>query len=193
MSHKLIIFMHSSTETFNGALLRQMTDVFDEQEVSYDVRMLHELSFDPVLSIEDYQRSLNGDYSVFMEQEHVYWRKADEIILLFPLWWGYFPALGKGYLDQILSYGFAYELEGESPIAAALKDKQMSVVLTSGSPFDVMKENGLHDQLVDTIDRTIVQFCGMTLHRVVHLGDVIQANNQEKEAMFHHVREAFAK
>ena len=185
--------MHSSDETFNGALLRHLTDVFDEQQVSYDVRTLHELSFDPVLSLEDYQRSLNGDYSAFMEEEHSYWRKADEIILLFPLWWGYFPALGKGYLDQVLSYGFAYELEGESPIGAALKDKQMSIVLTSGTPYEEMKANGLHDQLIDTIDRTIIQFCGMRLNRVVHLGDVIQADNQEKEAMFHQVRNTFSK
>ncbi|ADH99010.1 NAD(P)H-dependent oxidoreductase [Salisediminibacterium selenitireducens] len=193
MSHKLIVFMHSSAETFNGAILRQVTGIFDEQQVSYDVRMLHELSFDPVLSLEDYQNSLEGHYSAFMEQEHEYWRKADEIIVLFPLWWGFFPALGKGYLDQVLSYGFAYELEGESPIAAALKDKQMSIILTSGSPYEEMKANGLHDQLIDTIDRTIIQFCGMTMNRVVHLGDVIQANDQEKQAMFRQVRETFSK
>lgn len=185
--------MHSSPETFNGALLRAITGVFDEQYVSYDVRMLHELSFDPVLSLEDYERTLEGAYSAFMKQEHQYWKKADEIIFLFPLWWGFFPALGKGYLDQVLSYGFAYELDGESPIPVALKDKQVSIVLTSGSPYEDMLENGLHHQLIDTIDRTIIQFCGMTLNRVVHLGDVIQAGEEEKNDMMHQVRETFTK
>ncbi len=40
------------------------------------------------------------------EQERVLW--ADLIMLQFPIWWGSYPAVLKGWIDRVLSYGFAY-------------------------------------------------------------------------------------
>ena len=40
------------------------------------------------------------------EQERVLW--ADLTILQFPIWWGSYPAVLKGWIDRVLSYGFAY-------------------------------------------------------------------------------------
>lgn len=40
------------------------------------------------------------------EQDRVRW--SDLTVLQFPLWWGTYPALLKGWIDRVLSYGFAY-------------------------------------------------------------------------------------
>ncbi|MEM7357160.1 MAG: NAD(P)H-dependent oxidoreductase, partial [Acidobacteriota bacterium] len=40
------------------------------------------------------------------EQERVLW--SDLTILQFPIWWGSYPAILKGWIDRVLSYGFAY-------------------------------------------------------------------------------------
>lgn len=43
---------------------------------------------------------------VVAEQDKLMW--ADALILAFPLWWFSMPAILKGWIDRIYSYGFAY-------------------------------------------------------------------------------------
>jgi NAD(P)H dehydrogenase (quinone) len=43
---------------------------------------------------------------VLAEQEKLLW--ADMLILQFPLWWFTMPAILKGWVDRVFSYGFAY-------------------------------------------------------------------------------------
>lgn len=191
MNEKLIISMHPTQQSFNGAICESLLDSFQDQGITAKVRDVSTLSFDPLLTVEDYERTVKGIYTPFMEKEHEYWVQAQEIILVFPLWWGHFPAIGKGYMDHILSYGFAYELEGETPVPKALKDKRFSIIFTSGSPEEEMRESGLYHDLIDSIDQSIVQFCGMTLNHVLHFGDVIQSTNEQRQSMLRTVYHTF--
>ncbi|MCT8003798.1 NAD(P)H-dependent oxidoreductase [Sphingomonas sanguinis] len=43
---------------------------------------------------------------VVAEQDKLLW--ADALILAFPLWWFSMPAILKGWIDRVYSYGFAY-------------------------------------------------------------------------------------
>ncbi|AOM83437.1 NAD(P)H-dependent oxidoreductase [Salisediminibacterium beveridgei] len=193
MNEKLIISMHPTRDSFNGAICETLRDTFTKQGITATLRDVSTLAFDPLLTIEDYERTVKGIYTPFMKTEHAYWDRAEEIILVFPLWWGHFPALGKGYMDHVLSYGFAYELEGEEPVPKALKDKHVSIIFTSGSPENEMRENGLYHDLIDSIDQSIVQFCGMTLNQVLHFGDVLQASDEQRREMLRRVDTSFQK
>lgn len=193
MNGKLIIAMHPTKDSFNGAICQTLVNAFSDQQIPVQVRDVSMLSFDPVLTMEDYHNSIKGIYTPFMRTEHNYWIEAEEIILIFPLWWGHVPAKGKGYLDQILSFGFAYELDGEEPVPKSLKGKQVSIIFTSGSPKEDMKEKGLYHDLIHSIDESIIKFCGMKLNQVLHFGDVIQISDEQRKAMLNHVYESFQK
>ena len=57
-------------------------------------------------------------FEIRREHERVIW--ADFTILQFPIWWGSYPAILKGWIDRVLSYGFAYGRYRTLPPKAAM-------------------------------------------------------------------------
>ena len=190
VKHSLILFMHPSESSFNRSLCDQVQAGLQNAGGSVDVRDIYDISFDPVLTQYEYEQSIEGRYSQDVLKEQTYIETADEVIIIFPVWWGMFPARGKGYLDRVLSYGFAYELEGEEPIPQ-LNNKDVSLVFTTGAPSEEWKNSGMHEAMVHLIDRSILQFCGLSLRRTVHYGNVIQASDKERQAMLEDVYHQF--
>lgn len=60
-------------------------------------------------------------------------RRADHIVLIFPLWLGGMPALVKAWLEQVFREGFAMEI-GENGWQRHLKGKSARLVVTMGMP-----------------------------------------------------------
>lgn len=180
--------MHPSEDSFNGAILRELTTQLEHKDHNVTISKLSMDWFNPQLSKKEYEASLQGSYSPIIVQEHEKVRQADRLIFIFPLWWGGFPAIGKGYIDRVFSYGFAYELEGEKPIPL-LKDKKASLIFTTGTPASEFNNSGLYNHTVELIDKSIFQFCGITLDGVLHFGDVIQASKETREKMLQSTRE----
>ncbi|MCR6111443.1 NAD(P)H-dependent oxidoreductase [Bacillus sp. A301a_S52] len=183
-----IIFMHPSEDSFNGAILREVTSQLEHEKHDVNVLKLSNDWFNPYLSMEEYEASLQGVYPPIIAQEHEKIRQADRLIFIFPLWWGGFPAIGKGYIDRVFSYGFAYELDGEEPIPL-LKDKKAALIFTTGTPERDFKTSGLYENTVELINKSIFQFCGITLDGVLHFGDVIQASGENRQKMLQATRE----
>ncbi|MCD8213140.1 MAG: NAD(P)H-dependent oxidoreductase, partial [Campylobacter sp.] len=73
---------------------------------------------------------------VRVEQEALI--KADIIVLQFPLYWYSYPGLMKVWLDEVLSYGFAYGSTGDK-----LRDKPLIVSFTAGAPKEAYSKEGL--------------------------------------------------
>ncbi|GEL07952.1 NAD(P)H-dependent oxidoreductase [Salisediminibacterium halotolerans] len=190
MKHSLILFMHPSAASFNRAICERIKSAQTDAGNSVDVRDVYQLSFDPVLTQKEYEESLEGIYPQDVMQEQAYIDAADEIVFVFPVWWGGFPASGKGYIDRVFSYGFAYELNGEKPLPK-LNGKTASLVFTTGAPDSEWHNSGLHESMVHLIDASTLQFCGLKLTNTIHLGNVIQASDGERRQMLDDVYHAF--
>ncbi|WP_170834212.1 NAD(P)H-dependent oxidoreductase [Fictibacillus solisalsi] len=123
MNH-LLLYCHPSNHSFNHALLDVYSEELEKKGHSVIVRNLYDLAFNPILTEREYENSLEGQYEadVLNEQKYIAW--CDCITLIYPVWWGGMPALLKGYIDRVFTYGFAYELDGEDPIPR-LKGKQL--------------------------------------------------------------------
>lgn len=83
---------------------------------------------------------------IICEQDKLMW--AEMVILQFPIWWGTFPALLKGWFERVLSYGFAY-----GP-AKSLPPKSFMLSVTTGGACD-RKEETSYLQRVDTMGNDI--------------------------------------
>ncbi|WP_280769329.1 NAD(P)H-dependent oxidoreductase [Salipaludibacillus daqingensis] len=183
-----IIYMHPVKDSFNGSILKELITSLTEKKHQVEVNHLYAGPFKSHLTWEEYRESLNHHYESDCEEEQEMIRWADQIIFIFPVWWGGFPAIGKGYIDRVLSYGFAYELNGESPIPL-MKNKKVSMIFTTGAPEEEFIESGMYHHMVDLIDKSIFQFCGFKLDGVIHLGDVIQKSDEQRQDMLKIVKE----
>ncbi|WP_416151316.1 NAD(P)H-dependent oxidoreductase [Salipaludibacillus sp. HK11] len=177
-----IIFMHPSKDSFNGSILNELVKSLKELNHTVRVKNLYAEAFDSQLSWQEYKESQDGLYrdDNLAEQEMISW--ADRLFFVFPVWWGGFPAIGKGYIDRVFSFGFAYELEGESPIPL-LNNKKASLIFTTGAPEEEFVESQMYEHMVTLIDKSTLQFCGLKLDGVVHFGDVIQKSDEERQEM----------
>lgn len=103
-------------------------------------------------------------------------RKADHLVLVFPLWLGDLPALLKGFLEQILRPGFAYTgAMDRGRFRKLLKGKSARIVITMGMPALAYRLFfGAHG--LKNLRRNILGFCGVSPIKESLIG-LIEQNN----------------
>ena len=160
MKH-LIIFAHPNNESsFNQAILENTIKASEKEGVETKVRDLYELGFNPILSVEELSSSKCGEIPADIKHEQELIDQADLITLIYPLWWMGYPAILKGYLDRILSHGFAYKTaDGRS--VGLLHGKRMQQFITVGSSERKYRELGFDKSLRDCLVDGLFNFCGI--------------------------------
>jgi NAD(P)H dehydrogenase (quinone) len=127
---------------------------------------------------------LTGD--VKAEQQKLLW--ADAVILQFPLWWFTMPAILKGWVDRVYSYGFAYGVGehsdkrwGDRYGEGVFAGKRAMLVVTTGGWEEHYSERGINgpiDDLLFPINHGVLFYPGFdvlpsfVIHRVGRLDEV---------------------
>lgn len=183
MKH-LIIFAHPNKSSFNQAILEQVVEASELQGAEVIVRDLYSLNFNPVLSWEELQGSFQGIIPVEIQQEQQFIRQADLITLVYPLWWMGFPAILKGYLDRILTFGFAYK-STENGSVGLLGGKKLQQFVTVGNNVENYRQKGFTQSLDDCLINGLFNFCGITDVQYEFFGDIHLLNEtQRRDILF---------
>ncbi|MER2268274.1 NAD(P)H-dependent oxidoreductase [Methylobacterium oxalidis] len=99
-------------------------------------------------------------------------RSADHLVLIFPLWLGGMPALVKGFLEQVMRPGFAFErLDSMGLPRKLLGGRSARVVVTMGMPALAYRVIFLAHG-IRALDRGILRFVGIRPVRTTFLGMV---------------------
>lgn len=168
MTH-LIIYAHPNEQSFNHAILEKAISGSGNHKVI--VRDLNTLVFQPVLNWQEAINSFCGKVADEIAQEHQYWQQADLITLIYPLWWMGFPAILKGYLDRVLTYGFAYT-NGETESIGLLNGKKLQQFVTMGNTNEKYENKGFLKSLDDTLGNGLFNFCGIEEIKMHFLGGI---------------------
>jgi NAD(P)H dehydrogenase (quinone) len=159
MNH-LVVFAHPNPKSFGKGILDTVVKASEEKGAAVKVRDLYELGFDPILKPSDFVAFKEGKVpeDIAAEQEIIRW--ADVITFIYPVWWTSLPAILKGYVDRVFSYGFAYEYIDGAP-NGLLKGKKALLFSTTGTPDELYAANGMHASMKQTTDQGIFNFSGM--------------------------------
>jgi len=178
----LVIYSHPNPKSFNHAVLTEVVRIGEAQGAEVVVRDLYELNFQPVLSGEELVgHSAEGNISLDVLKEQEYITRASCILFVFPIWWFGLPAILKGYIERVFSYGFAYHM-GPEGIEGLLKTKKVGIVNTTGGTGDQYVGRGLDKAVLKTIDDGIFRFCGMKVafHKILYAVPTISQMAREK-------------
>lgn len=166
MKH-LIIYAHPNPESFNQAVLLKVLEGSKGHDVI--VRDLNAENFPPVLRWQECINTFSQEYAHDVKAEQTYWNEADLITFVYPLWWMGFPAILKGYLDRVLTHGFAYQT-GKGQTIGLLKGKKIQQFVTMGNTNEKYEEKGFLQSLDHTLGNGLFNFCGVENVQMHFLG-----------------------
>lgn len=163
MKH-LIIYAHPNPESLNSFLKQTLAEHLWDTGHEVVIRDLYQLNFSPVLSLEDMQGQRMGKVSddVQKEQEYISW--ADHITFIYPIWWTGMPAIMKGFIDRVFSYGFAYRYD-QGVQKGLLTGKQTTIINTHGKSKAEYEDIGMDKALSLTSDKGIFTYCGLEINQ----------------------------
>lgn len=160
MKH-LIISAHPNPQSFNRALVEEVIKATRQAGGETIVRDLYTLDFNPVLSWRELNASMEGIVPAEIKFEQKLITEADLITFIYPLWWMGFPAILKGYLDRVLSYGFAYQNENNISVGL-LGHKKIQQFITMGNSIEKYQQLGFDKALKSCLVDGLFNFCGIT-------------------------------
>ncbi|KAL4622916.1 NAD(P)H dehydrogenase quinone 1-like [Arapaima gigas] len=179
MVNVLIIFAHQSPTSFNAAALDAAVTTLQGQNCSVVVSDLYAMKFKAPTTIEDINGPLNnpstfqyakesllawqeGRLSTDITEEQQKVKEADLIIFQFPLYWFSMPAILKGWVDRVLTQGFAYTPE-KMYNEGIFKDKKAMLSFTTSSYESMCCADGINGDINVTLwpmQNGILHYCG---------------------------------
>ena len=184
----LIVYGHFNTSSFNRALLDILTGTLGASH-NVKVRDLYDIHFNPVLTGADIKALEQGTPPADIQTEQELIRWADAIVFVYPIWWSGMPAILKGYIDRVFSFGFAYTVDETGP-RGLLGDKKVYIVNTTGADEETNTEYGVFQSMHNLTDVGIFQFCGMEMAGHNYFTAVPYVTDDERRVMLSKFRSA---
>jgi len=165
----LIVYAHPNPKSFNHAIKEAVEDKLRRSGMPFEVRDLYEIKFNPVLSGSDFVSFKQGQAPEDIKREQEYVKNADILIFIYPIWWFGMPAILKGYIDRVFSYGFAYVAD-EKGLHGLLSDKKVIIFNTTGGSEEDYEQGGYKGALKKTTEIGTLKLCGLKiiLHKYFH-------------------------
>ncbi len=155
----LIIYSHPNPKSFNHAIKESIEKKLKEKNKSFETRDLYSIGFDPVMKPDDFIAIQKGEHLPDVKKEQELIKNTETVIFIHPIWWYSMPAILKGYIDRVFSYGFAY-IQTEKGIEPLLTDKKVVIFNTLGETEEQCEGTGICQCIKKTIGGTF-EFCGM--------------------------------
>ncbi|WP_194972688.1 NAD(P)H-dependent oxidoreductase [Aquiflexum lacus] len=176
--NSLIIYAHPNPLSFNASILKTVQSTLEERGSDIIIRDLNKF-FNPILSGEELQSVFTGNGSFDdVTEEQLLVQEADLLIFIYPIWWLGPPAILKGYLDRVLTNGFAFQ-HTSTGVVPKLTGKKALVIMTGGnSPVDY-KRLGLENTPQDSFEKGVLQFVGIET-KLLSLLSVPQSSSEER-------------
>lgn len=148
----LVIYTHPNHQSLSYAFLQEVLRGSRENANIADIKVLdlYEEGFNPVLVFGENKRrrDMHKDPELAKYREQLLW--ADQIVLVYPIWWGRPPAMLMGYIDQMFASGFAYRDKGGLMPEGLLKGKSVVCISTMKGParYPLLLLNNAHKALM---------------------------------------------
>ncbi|MBV8328582.1 NAD(P)H-dependent oxidoreductase [Chryseobacterium sp.] len=176
----LIIYAHPNENSLNRSILNHVTETLQSENHDIKIRDLYHLNFDPVLSLADMQKQYSGKVSDDVKEEQDYISWAEQVTFIYPIWWTGLPAIIKGYIDRVFSYGFAYRYD-QGIQKGLLKGKKTVIINTHGKSHEEYKHIEMNKALTLTSDHGIFTYCGFEIIRHFFFDKADKATSEDLE------------
>ena len=138
MRKVLVVYCHPNPKSYTHAVLEAVEAGLRGGQATIERIDLHADGFDPVLVVDETRRRRDLDKVEATQRyrELVAW--CDALVLVYPVWWGGFPAMLKGFVDRVFVSGLTYSFAGRPKQAVLpeglMRGKELDCFYTLDSP-----------------------------------------------------------
>lgn len=173
----LLILAHPRRDSLCGALFDACGEGARQTGVECRELVLGELHFDPdVHTVSPEQQPLEPDLQ--RAQRDIQW--AEHLVFVYPTWWGTFPALLKGFLDRVLTPGFAFRHVTHDRWDKLLSGRTADLITTMDTP-PLIYRFIYRAPGQQALARATLGYCGIRCAHVETCGPVIAADAGQRQ------------
>lgn len=160
----LILYAHPEPGSFNAAMKTVAVETLGNAGHEVVVSDLYTMRFNPMVGASDFEgeRADPAFLSIAAEQTRAHetgtfaadivaeqdkLRRADLLILQFPVWWFGMPAILKGWADRVFARGFAYAA-GRKYDTGVFRGKTAMIAATTGTSVDTYAPDGIDGDIL---------------------------------------------
>lgn len=197
----LIVYNHPREGSFCSAVREAVENGLKTGNHEYKVIDLDRDGFDPVMREKDLKAFVTAgrigedgleevDPLVLRYMKMMRW--AEQIVMIFPIWWMTTPAMTKGFIDKVIFPGIVYKMEGGKLVSKLSSLKQVTIITTMNTPSEVYQDvfgNSLEGSLVKGTFNQI----GIHDIRWISLNMVKQAGDEKRWVWLDEIETEFSR
>jgi putative NADPH-quinone reductase len=183
--NRRVLVVQGHPDPAGGRLCHALADTYAQSALAagHEVRRIEvaRLDFPLLRTAADWNQG-QAPASLVEAQDGIRW--ANHMLLLFPLWMGDMPAVLKGFLEQVLRPGFAFDRSKGGPLGQkALGGRSARVVVTMGMPA-LAYRYVFRAHSVKSLERNILGFTGISPVHETLIGSVESASPAMRSRWF---------
>ena len=197
----LIVYNHPHEGSFCRAIREAVENGLKTGGHEYKVIDLDKDGFDPVMRAKDLKAFVTAgkigedgleevDPLVLRYMKMMRW--AEQIVMIFPIWWMTTPAMTKGFIDKVIFPGIVYKMEGGKLVSMLSSLKQVTIITTMNTPSEVY-----HDVFGNSLEGSMIKgtFNQIGIHdiRWISLNMVKQCGDEKRWLWLDEIETEFAK
>ena len=196
----LIVYNHPHEGSFCSSIREAVENGLKTGNHEYKVIDLDKDGFDPVMRSKDLKAFVTAgkvgedgledvDPLVLRYMKMMRW--AEQIVMIFPIWWMTTPAMTKGFIDKVIFPGVVYKMEGGKLVSMLSSLKQVTIITTMNTPSEVY-----HDVFGNSLEGSLIKgtFNQIGIHdiRWISLNMVKQCGDEKRWVWLDEIETEFA-
>lgn len=180
----LIIYTHPNHNSLNFAFLEKVLKGCEENPIKKEIQVLdlYKENFDPVLVFNKEKRRRDMFKEERMEKYRNQLTWADQMVFIYPIWWGRPPAMLLGYIDQLFASNFAYKEKGKYLSEGLLKGKSVICISTMKGPtnYPFIYLNNAHKILMK---KALFRYVGIKKVKFFEFGNMESSKGKQSKKL----------
>lgn len=156
----LVVIAHPDAHSFTRALAAEFIAGAEAASHTVDIADLYAEGFDPVLPPGEAANFSSPPLVVAAYQNRLH--EADALALAYPVWWAAPPAILQGWLQRVLTRGFAFDYGPQGRVG--LLRHSARLLINVGT-----RDESLFSQYVSPMVG-VLEYCGMTVTACASFG-----------------------
>jgi NAD(P)H dehydrogenase (quinone) len=180
----LVIYTHPNHQSLSYAFLQKVIQGSSENPNIEELQVLdlYAEGFNPVLHFNEQKRrrDMHTDPDLEKYRQQILW--ADQLVFVYPIWWGRPPAMLMGYIDQLFASGFAYKDKGGLLPEGLLGGRSVVCISTMQGPvhYPLIWLNNAHKVLMK---KALFQYVGIRKVKFFEFGSMESPKGKHAEKL----------